>query len=378
MYISIRQFKNNDELIKELEERNLQFPDENSKKIFKSYLSQYGYFSFVKKMSHVLMYENIEKKEFKKEFTSNDLRYLFDIDRNISVIIFKYFRNIEFLLNSSILKVVAKKLNKKAKCPYLAALDNEGLIDIFPSIDEEIPFFKKRERNTFANFYEDIFKNFNNIDFDSKDAIEQNQNKENIEIKKLIDDGWFKNFINSQQKKKNGIRYIIKDWEYLDIFSLFQTFSFFQLHRIFSYLSISSKNEIIKEFFNDFKLKNKHSKIKEKTFNKLLELFSNLRNILMHNGCLIKFNLKIDEDTKNELNKFFDIKLSSLDIKLNEAILIMELIINIKNKIFNEIIDSVHNKFKNRTSKNNSVSSLILQIIEETSRIQIYYNDDDR
>ena len=140
---SIRKFKNNDELIKELENRSLVFPDEESKKIFKSYLTQYGYFSFVKKMSHDLMYSDIEQKIFKKEFTSNNLRYLFDIDRNISSIIFKYFRNIEFLLNSSLLKIVAKKINKNAKCPYIAALDGEGLRDVFPKIDEEIPKFKK-------------------------------------------------------------------------------------------------------------------------------------------------------------------------------------------------------------------------------------------
>ena len=62
--------------IKELENRSLVFPDEESKKIFKLYLTQYGYFSFVKKMSHDLMYSDIEQKIFKKEFTSNNLRYL--------------------------------------------------------------------------------------------------------------------------------------------------------------------------------------------------------------------------------------------------------------------------------------------------------------
>lgn len=362
---SIRKFKNNDELIKDLENRSLIFPDEKSKQIFKSYLIQYGYFSFIKKMSHDLMYSDIDQKIFKKEFTSNNLRYLFDIDRNISVIIFKYFRNIEFLLNSSLLKVIAKKINKHAKCPYIAALDNEGLTEIFPKIDDKMPKFKKYDKNTYINFYEDIFKNFNNIDFDCREAIKENKSKESNEIKDLIKKGWFKDFINRQIKKPKS------DWEYLDIFSLFQTLTFSQLLRIFSYLSTSSKNEVIKEFFNDFKPSNKHFKLKEKAFNKLINIFSNLRNVLMHNGSLIQISFEIDEINKENFEQYFDIKIPSNEIKLNEIITITELIVDIKNKIFNEIKESINYKLENRTKRSDEISNLIFEIIEKESRIKI-------
>lgn len=363
---SIRKFKNNDELIKELENRSLIFPDEESKKIFKSYLIQYGYFSFVKKMSHDLMYSDIEQKIFKKEFTSNNLRYLFDIDRNISVIIFKYFRNIEFLLNSSLLKVIAKKINKNAKCPYIAALDAQGLTELFPKIDEEIPKFKKYYKDTHANFYEDIFKNFNNIDFDCHEAIKENENKENDEIKNLIEKGWFKDFINKNKQIKSKTK-----WEYLDIFSLFQTLTFSQLIRVFSYLSTSSKNEVIKEFFNDFKPLDKYSKLKEEEFNKLINIFSNLRNVLMHNGSLIKINFEIDEKNKQIFEQYFNIQIPTNEIKLNDIIKIIESIINIKNKIFNEIDESIDSKLENRTKRSDQISKLIFEIIEKESRIKI-------
>lgn len=369
---SIRKFKNNDELIKELENRSLVFPDEESKKIFKSYLTQYGYFSFVKKMSHDLMYSDIEQKIFKKEFTSNNLRYLFDIDRNISAIIFKYFRNIEFLLNSSLLKIVAKKINKNAKCPYIAALDGEGLRDVFPEMDNEMPKFKQLHKNTYVNFHEDIFKNFNNIDFDCREAIKENENKENDEIKNLIEKGWFKDFINKNfiNNKNKQIKKPKEKWEYLDIFSLFQTLTFSQLLRIFSYLSTSSKNEVIKEFFNDFKPSNKHLKLKEEEFKKLINYFSDLRNVLMHNGSLIKINFKIDQENKESFEKYFNIQIPSNEIKLNDIVQIMESIINIKDKILKEIEESITEKIENRTQRSDQISNLIFEIIEKEARIK--------
>lgn len=146
-------------------------------------------FLVLKKISNHLMYDDVENKFYKEEFTSNNLRYLFDIDRNNSIIIFKYFRNIEFLLNSSILKIVARKLNKGIGCPYIAAMSSELIDDLFPNVDKKIPTFKKREKGTYLNLYDDLFKNFNNKDFDCNDAIEKNNLQENDEIKTIIKNG---------------------------------------------------------------------------------------------------------------------------------------------------------------------------------------------
>ncbi|MBD5423342.1 MAG: Abi family protein [Mycoplasma sp.] len=369
---SIKQFKNVDELIKELESRKLVFPDEDSKKIFKAYLKNYGYFSFVKKMSNDLMYSDVENKIFKEEFTSNNLRYLFDIDRNNSVVIFKYFRNIEFLLNSSMLKVIAKQLNKIVKCPYIAAIDSNSIDKIFPNIDKKIPNFKKWEKSTFINFYEDLFKNFNNKDFDCYEVIEQNMKEEDESIKELIDNGWFKEFINNLFiKNKRRTR---RNWEYLDIFSLFQTLTFSQLLRIFSYLSISLQNEIIMEFFSEYKHENKYLKLKADSFNDLLTMFSDLRNILMHNGCLTKFNYTIESnDIKDNFEKYFNISINSHNsIRLNEMIIVMESIINIKGRMFDEIKESWENKIKNRSlNRTDKISKIVSEIIENESGIKL-------
>lgn len=368
MLESIRKFKNNDELIKELESKKLVFPDNNSKQIFKTYLSQYGYYAFIKKMSNDLMFENLDPKEYKKEFTSNNLRYLFDIDRNISVIIFKFFRNIEFLLNSSMLKVVSKKLNKIAKYPYLCALSSDEFFEIFKEINNEIKLNRK-EKNLLVIFFNDIFKNFWGDDYYTKEVVIFNKENENEEIKKIIQQSGIKKQLTKEKK-------LPKDFEYLDIFSLFQILGFSQLKRIYSYLPITSRNEIVTNFFIDYKPSSKYLKLNENSFDVLINAFSKLRNILMHNGCLIKFEYEIkDEKVKENLEKYFNLSFSSPIIKLNEIILIMESIINIKEKMFDEIKESVKNKFKNKTERNDKVSKLIFEIIEKESRIKIDFYD---
>lgn len=370
---SIRQFKNIDDLIKELENRKLIFPDDESKEKFKDYLRQYGYFSCVKKISNHLMYDDVENKFYKEEFTSNNLRYLFDIDRNNSIIIFKYFRNIEFLLNSSILKIVARKLNKGIGCPYIAAMSSELIDDLFPNVDKKIPTFKKREKGTYLNLYDDLFKNFNNKDFDCNDAIEKNNLQENDEIKTIIKNGWFKNNIDIELRKAR--RNSKKKWEYLDIFSLFQILSFSQLIRIYDYLSISNQNSVSKEFCNNLKHKNKHNKFSNESFKELINIFANLRNILMHNGYLTKFSYEIkDEKILKEFKVYFDIDFDSSQniIRLKEVIQIMENLINIKGLMFKEINDLAQNKLKNRSqNRSDKVSKLIFDIIKEESGIEI-------
>ena len=370
---SIRQFKNNDDLIKELESRNLIFPDSKSKERFKDYLKQYGYFSFVKKLSNPLMYKDIERKFYKEEFTSNNLRYLFDIDRNNSIVIFKYFRSIEFLLNSSILKIIAKKLNKELNCPYIAIMSGEFIDDLFPNIDKKIPLFKKKEKSTYLNLYDDLFKNFNNEDFDCYEAIEKNLNEESDDIKKIINNGWFKKHINDELKRKK--RKPKNNWEYLDIFSIFQILSFSQLMRIYDYLSISSQNDVNKEFCNDLKHKNKHAKLSSESFKELINILANLRNILMHNGYLTKFSYKInDEKILKEFKTYFEIDIDSSKntIRLKEIIQIMEAIINIKGFMLKEINELTQNKLKNRTrDRTDKISQLIFEIIKQESGIEI-------
>ncbi len=369
---SIRRYKNNDELIKELEDRNLIFPDDESKKIFKSYLSQYGYSSFVKKTSNPLMYKDVDKKTFKEEFTSNNLRYLFDIERNTSSIVFKYFRSVEFYLNSSILKVIAKKLNKNAKCPYLGAMNDEGFSEIFPRLDENMSRFKKTTKDNISNLFEDFYKNIKTSDFDYVEVIEQNRKEEHKEIRELIADGWLTKYIYKTRSKKGKSFWVQNGWEYIDIFSLFQTLTFSQLIRVFSYLSTSSKNEVIREFCAYFNPKDKYKKLKEESFEELLTNFSNLRNILMHNGYTFKFKYVFqNEDNKKEIENYFNIEIIDGEARLNEIIKIMESLINIKGKIFDEIKHSVKEKINNRTRRSDNISNLLFEIIENESRIKL-------
>ena len=134
---------------------------------------------------------------------------------------------------------------------------------------------------------------------------------------------------------------------------------------------------MIKEFCNNFKPANKHHKLKSESFITLIQILSDLRNILMHNGCLIKFKYYLDQENQkeiiNNLSSYFEIQEEFIsDIRLNEAIQIIELIIGIKGYILKEINESFQNKI-NRTTKEKQeeFSQLVLDIIEDESRIKI-------
>ena len=111
-------------------------------------------------------------------------------------------------------------------------------------------------------------------------------------------------------------------------------------------------------------------KLKEEEFEKLINYFSDLRNVLMHNGSLIKINFEIDEKNKQIFEQYFNIQIPSNEIKLNDIVQIMESIINIKDTILKEIEESITKKIENRTQRSDQISNLIFEIIEKEARIK--------
>lgn len=145
--------------------------------------------------------------------------------------------------------------------------------------------------------------------------------------------------------------------------------------RIYDYLSISSQNDVNKEFCNDLKHKNKYAKLSSESFKELINILANLRNILMHNGYLTKFSYEIKEEKiLKEFKTYFEIDVDSSQniIRLKEIIQIMEAIINIKGIMFKEINELAQNKLKNRSQdRTDKVSQLIFEIIKQESGIEI-------
>ncbi|MDE7075657.1 MAG: Abi family protein, partial [Malacoplasma sp.] len=167
---SIRRYLLVDEIIDLLEnEKGLCFDSKLSKEKFKLYLIQYNYNFFVKGLKHKLMFD--EKGKYKKEFDSNQVRYLFDIDRRVSTIVFKYFKSFELLLNNAITSILSKEINRITGAPYIAALSKNEFLEIFENYTQVYKQQKKINSNDFTinqNFIGlvgEFFKNYSSVDF---------------------------------------------------------------------------------------------------------------------------------------------------------------------------------------------------------------------
>ncbi|MDE5767475.1 MAG: Abi family protein, partial [Malacoplasma sp.] len=170
---SIRKYLFVDEIISLLEnEKGLFFDSKLSKEKFKLYLVQYNYNFFVKGLKHKLMFD--EKGRYKKEFDSNQVRYLFDIDRRISTIVFKYFKSFELLLNNAITSILSKEINRITGAPYIATLSKNEFLEIFENYTQVYKQQKKINSNDFMinqNFIGlvgEFFKNYSSVDFYSE------------------------------------------------------------------------------------------------------------------------------------------------------------------------------------------------------------------
>lgn len=368
---SIRKYLSTDELIEYLEkEKKLIYPDEHSKEKFKLYLTQYNYNFFVKGLKNNLMFD--EKGNYKKEFDSNQIRYLFDLDRRISVVLFKYFKSLEFLLNNSFTAIISKEIFKKTDTPYVAMLSKDQFSEIFSNLPN-VYNYKNINYDPLLNIVFEFFKYFREESFFNETTF-KNKDSENEIIIKEIKNNWFlkdKNYrINCPSNKRN--------WIYAEIFSTTYLLSFWQVIKLTKSLNNDLKNQVIKDFFKKFNKQDKRVKIDENGFNWIIEMFSNLRNFLAHNSNIIKFRYSINKKNLNfNISKILDYKKEDQEnekiiINLNDTITILEKIIGTeKNKIINEIKNEINDKSKNSLEKGNDLSDLLLKIIEDETKIKL-------
>ena len=357
---SINKFLNIDDQLKKLENKKLVFTDQNSKNIFKSYLQDYNYSNFVLGLKNKLMFN--PDKTYKKEFTSNNLRYLFDIDRNISTIIWKYFKSFELNLNSSIFKVLAEVIQQKTNTPYLACLSEKEFDEIFNNLNTII-YYEEKATIKKNMFIQEFFKNYDmNEWFD--DVAQKNLDSENDKIINKIKNSWIATKAKGVPRKK-------RNWIYLQIFVLCSCFSFSQLIKFFKAVNKELQQKIISNFTKNIKSFN-NSKITIESMIELLDIMSKYRNALAHNGNIMKF--KIDVKENSSLFNIFKIRKNVLcknKFHLNELIRIIEITIGLKEKnIFNEIKNSIQQKI-NTSNKKNEISILLLEIIENETNLKI-------
>lgn len=372
---SIRKYLLVDEIIDLLEkEKGLLFDSKVSKEKFKTYLIQYNYNFFVKCLRHKLMFD--EKGKYKKEFDSNQVRYLFDIDRRISTIIFKYFKSFELLLNNAITSILSKEINRKTGIPYIAALPKNDFLEIFENYTQVYRQQKKINSSdlvinqNFIGLIGEFFKNYSSINFYDELSF-KNKDSEPKEIIDKISNAWFlknKDYLNICGEKK-------KDWIYIEFFSLTFQLSFSQLIRIFKSLNNNLKNQVIKFFCQNLYSKRKHLKLKDTAFISILEMFSSLRNKLAHNDNITKFKYNLSaENIDNDIIKILGYKKEKNNnfyiFNLNDLIIFMQKFLG-TNKIIEEIQENINNKIEISLEKGNHLSDLIFEILENESGLNL-------
>lgn len=375
--MSINKFLTIDEQIEKLKNNNkLIFPNEKSIEIFKIYLNDYGYYNVVKNNCHPKMFEeNINNKIYFENFSSNNLRYLFDINRIISGIFYKYFRGLELKLNSSTITSIAKKLDKLEQCPYIASLGQKNFEIIFENAINNLSYFKKRKESVSRNIFNILFNSLQFNDNLIKTECNKVKNSESNHILKKIKNGWF-------YKENSKVEKSFSNWEYVNIFALSNTLLFSQLKRIFNLLSNEIQNEIIWKFLNK-------KKITIKCFEIIITILVDIRNNLSHNGNLLNYNIKLNElsddrDANEEFTKLFGLK--SENINLVELIKISEYVLNVnkendqKIKIKKEIEEAIvkkisYSKANINKKYNDEISTILIDILNEIFDLNIKLNN---
>lgn len=154
--------------------------------------------------------------------------------------------------------------------------------------------------------------------------------------------------------------------------------NFNQITRLIKSLNNDLKNQVIKYFCKDFNKLDKKIKITEKTFDMIIDIFSNLRNILAHNSNAIKFRYEYKEDDHTfNVSKLLGYKKlptenGEIVLKIKDAIAIIEKFIGADTKkIEKEIIEDIKNKSDSSSEKGNDVSDLLLEIIEDETNIKV-------
>lgn len=352
---SINKYLTIDEQIKNLRDKGLKFDSDKSLEEFKEYLLQYNYTILIKIYGFEEMY-TIDGKY--NNITSNDIRYLFDLDRNISVILWKYMKGIELHFNSAVGSVLTKEVTKLCGGPYLGLINNENFNKIFETAKEvysQKAFFNKDKHKSDIKImlYNDIYHNIR-IANSYLDINKKNYDKEPMTIINSI----------NTNIKNNYLQAHIEDFSYIQIQLLCTTWSLSSLLKIFKTLNKDIQNNIIKEVFKFINNKKHKPKIKYDDFVEIINILSLFRNRLAHNEKIIDYTFSImSQDLSKNLEKIFidKVNIEAENNKLSILIILIEEIRGMKrNKITDEIKRAI--EFKKENS-NNEVSDFVINLI---------------
>lgn len=363
-----KEYKTIEEQIEILKNRKLIIKDKDEEESLKTYLLEYGYERVITGSNSLFKTSN--KDNYDQNSKAKHLMMAFDVDRNISIEIFKYLsKSAEIKINTIIANTIARILSEEK-------LQKNGLIFGIKDNDYWIIFPNYKNKNDIWNLKkwiagESIQNGLYDLEIEeAKKDLENTKKeiKEKVNVKINIE-----NNIDEFQAKG-------KSWSlYLPIWKIANTWNLASSINIFKCLHKEKQKEIIENACPKFK----YLEINPEEFTQILYWIKNFRNMLAHNYSVYKMNyvLKETKYDRYEFNGFIE-KLKKAEIIQNNIdsnkevetsliafVKLLEIFLNIEgNKIQKAIEKIIEDKFnkKNKDKKDD---------VEQLEKVKIKIKD---
>lgn len=361
-----KEHKTIEEQIEILKGRGLIIRDEDETSL-KTYLLEYGYERVITGSNSLFKTSNENKDNYDENSKAKYLMMAFDIDRNISIEIFKYLsKSGEIKINTIIANTIAGILSEKE-------LQKNGLIFGIKDDDYQIIFTN----------YEKVLKNKNELPISILKKTIAGESAQNglydLEMQEAKKDFKKSKIINNQEKVKENIEKNIKNIKdnkkffansnddnsilYLPIWKIANTWTLNSAINIFRCMAEEKQYEIIKNSCWKFS----ELGITPAEFIEILFWIKKFRNMLAHNYSIYKMNYVLKK------TKYISYKFEEFIKKLKEAKIILREIDSI-NEVQTGIITFVRLLEIFLNIKENKIQEAIKEIIEDKFDKNCYVN----
>lgn len=386
-----KEHKTIEEQIQILKDRKLIIEDKEEEESLKTYLLEYGYERVITGSNSLFKTSNENKDDYDKNSKAKHLMMAFDIDRNISIEIFKYLsKSAEIKINTIIANTIAGILSEEKegkdelqKNGLIFGINDDEYQIIFANYEKVLNNKKENQTNKVENplsklkriisgesiqnglYNSDIKESKNDFGSSEKEIKDKDNVKKNIE------------------KNINQLQATLKYPSlYLPIWKIANTWNLASTIAIFKSMNEEKQNEIIQNVCPKFK----YLGINPREFTEILCWIKNFRNMLAHNYSVYKMKYiikktKYNFDNLSELIGFIK-KLKKAEIIQNNInsnvrvktglitfVKLLEVFLNIEdNKIQKAIEKIIEDKFNRKINdKKDDYSQLekVKEIIQE-------------
>lgn len=356
-----KEYKTIEEQIEILKNRGLIISDKEEISL-KTYLLEYGYERVITGSNFLFKTSKENNDNYEENSKAKHLMMAFDIDRNISIEIFKYLsKSAEIKINTIIANTIAGILSEKE-------LQKNGLIFGINYDEYQIIFPNYKNKNDIWNLKKWIAgESLQNglYDLEIKEAQKDLENsrkesKEKVNIENSIKEFKEKNNIYEFQAKQKNLSLYLPIWKIANTWTLGSTINLFKcMHR-------NKQKEIIENACPKFKSLG----IIPREFTEILCWIKNFRNMLAHNYSVYKMHYVLNEKYKSSIfiEKLKEAKIILKGIDSNREVStglitfvkLLEVFLNIEeNKIQKAIEEIIEKKFdKKIKEKNDNVKQL--------------------